>query len=542
VDPWIALLDILALLAAAVLLGAIAERLGQSALIGYLLAGVLLGPRVLHVFESQEEVATAAELGVALLLFSIGLEFSWPRLRALGKATLLAGALQVVVTLAVAAGASFLLGLGFSVSLVVGAAVALSSTACVLRLLRDRVELDSVHGRDVLAILIIQDIAVIPLALMADLLGGGADPERSPWMRLLETTLWGGGLVLALFVLMRYVVPLLLGSKGVMRNRELAVLLAIVVGLGAAWASHAVGISPALGAFIAGMVLASSAQATQIRADVSTLRTLLLTLFFGSVGMLADPLAMWANLPLLLLLVVLTVVGKAAIVTLVLKWMGRSNRSALGAGLCLAQLGEFGIVILTMARGSVVDERLFTLLAGTTILTLLISPYLVAAGSRVARGASDDAEARDAAVPLDDEKAGVIVIGFGPAGRAVARALDDCGEPITVIEMSRHTAAHAEDMDLPVIVGDASHIDVLEHAHVERARAVVVTLPDPVIVRNIVELVRKMNPQATAAARVRYHRHRDAIERAGAHCIVDEEESVGEELGRALVERLAATR
>jgi CPA2 family monovalent cation:H+ antiporter-2 len=536
VDPWIALFDILALLATAALFGAVAERLGQSSLIGYLLAGVLLGPRVLHVFESQDEVAVAAELGVALLLFSIGLEFSWDRLRALGRGVLIAGALQVIVTAIVAAGVSALFPIGFGAAVVIGAATALSSTACVLRLLRDRAELDSVHGRDVLAILIIQDIAVIPLALLIDLMGGGGD--QSPWLRLGQTLLLGGGLVLGLYVLLKYLVPLLLTTEGVRRNRELAVLLAIVVGLGSAWSAHAVGISPALGAFIAGLVLAGAPQATQVRADIASLRTLLLTLFFGSVGMLADPIAIARNFPALLLFVVFIVAGKALIITMLLQSFGRTRRSATGTGLCLAQTGEFSIVLLTMARGTVISDQVFMLIAGATIITLLLSPYAVMAGAAVARGSTDSGGTIDAATSDQEDERRVVVIGFGPAGRAVARSLMNGGKSITVIELNRKTAEHALNMQLPTIIGDASNTDVLEHAHISRACAAVIALPDPTAVERIAALIGQLAPKTQIAARVRYHRHRSAIESQGVACLVDEEETVGEELGRVLLATL----
>lgn len=536
-DPWIALFDILALLATAALFGAVAERLGQSSLIGYLLAGVLLGPRVLHVFESQDEVAVAAELGVALLLFSIGLEFSWDRLRALGRGVLIAGALQVIVTALVAAGISALFPIGFTASVVIGAAVALSSTACVLRLLRDRAELDSVHGRDVLAILIIQDIAVIPLALLIDLMGGSGD--QSPWLRLGQTLLLGGALVLGLFILLKYVVPLLLTTEGVRRNRELAVLLAIVVGLGSAWSAHAVGISPALGAFIAGLVLAGAPQATQVRADIASLRTLLLTLFFGSVGMLADPVAIARNLPALLLIVAFVVAGKALIITLLLQAFGRSKRSAMATGLCLAQTGEFSIVLLTMARGTVISDQVFAMIAGATIITLLLSPYSVMAGAAVARGGRQGDGGADAVTSDEEIGRRVVVIGFGPAGRAVARSLMDCGKSITVIELNRKTAEHALTRELPTIIGDASNTDVLEHAHIGRAVAVVIALPDPTAVERIAALIGQLAPKTHIVARVRYHRHRAAIESQGVTCVVDEEETVGEELGRVLIATLS---
>ncbi|MFG0251271.1 MAG: NAD-binding protein, partial [Phycisphaerales bacterium JB038] len=238
--------------------------------------------------------------------------------------------------------------------------------------------------------------------------------------------------------------------------------------------------------------------------------------------------------------VALVLVGKTLLIAGILRLLGRGGRSALATGLCLAQFGEFSIVLLTMARGGVVGERLFMLVAGTTILTLLLSPYLVALGSRLAMPGASKGEEREETGALEMAR-GVIIVGFGPAGQAVARAVQPSGAPITVIELSRHTAAQAEAMQLPTIIGDASQIDVLEHARLDRARAVVVTLPDPSMVRRIVELVRELSPNVLVAARVRYHRRRPGIEAAGVHYLVDEEELVGAELGRSLLSLLKTT-
>ncbi|MFH1417633.1 MAG: cation:proton antiporter, partial [Planctomycetota bacterium] len=272
-DIWTALLDVLILLFAALALGALCERLGQSAILGYLLAGTLLGPNALDAMPNHRAVSAIAELGVALLLFTIGLEFSWRRLRNLGPIALAGGTLQVVLTGAVAAGICSVLGLGGPASVAVGAMIALSSTACVLRVLAGRAEIDSVHGRNALGILLLQDISLIPLVLIITALGGEGSMAQMGWE--MGRAIGGAAVLIAVFyVLFNYFVPLVLSTEATARSRELTILLAIVTVVGAAWAAHRVGLSPALGAFVAGMLLAGSPFAIQIRADVASLRTL----------------------------------------------------------------------------------------------------------------------------------------------------------------------------------------------------------------------------------------------------------------------------
>ncbi len=283
-DLWAPLLNILILLAAAIVLGALCEHFRQSPLLGYLLAGALLGPNALDLLPSHEAVTAIAELGVALLLFTIGLEFSWRRLRDIGPVALGGGTLQVVLTAAITAGICMVIGLGPRTSVAFGAVIALSSTAAVLQLLATRAEIDSVHGRYAVGILLLQDIAVVPLVLLITVLSSGGSIAEVGW-----DIIWAVGLaavlVGALHVLISHLLPLLLGARIADRYSDLPILLAVVTPVGAAWLSHTLGFSPVLGAFVAGMLLAESPFATQIRANIIPFRTVFLTLFFSSIGL-----------------------------------------------------------------------------------------------------------------------------------------------------------------------------------------------------------------------------------------------------------------
>lgn len=292
----------------------------QSAILGYLAAGMLLGPYGLHWVETREEVSLLAELGVALLLFSIGLEFSWSRLRRTGAAGLGGGSLQVVVTVLLGAGLLALFGMEPRRAIAMGAVLALSSTAYVLRVLASRAEIDSLHGRTAVGVLLAQDVAVVPLVMLVSVLGGGGSGGEilMELGRLLGFALL---LVLAIWVVFTHLVPRLLGAEVLRRNRELPLLLAVASGLGSALGAHTLGLSPALGALLTGMMLAETPFAPQVRADVSALRTLLLALFFGSIGMLRD-LGWIAGHPLQVALFVGgAVIGKGLVATLVLRVM-----------------------------------------------------------------------------------------------------------------------------------------------------------------------------------------------------------------------------
>ena len=386
---WLILGDIVVLLAASLLIGGLFSRFGQSPLVGYLLAGMMLGgPGSIGVIRSQHEIEAIAELGVALLLFSLGLEFSLDRLKKLGAKPLLGGVAQVLLTIFLVFGGAFVSGFSARQSVAFGAMVALSSTAVVLRILMERGELEMNHGRNSLAVLLTQDIAVVPLALLMTILGGEGTAAEIAW-NICKLVAMAGSLIVGLFVLNKVAVRAL-ETLTLHRNRELTVIFAVVAGLGAAWVSHYAGISPALGAFVAGMLLGSSAFATQIRADISPLRVVLLTLFFGAAGMVADPIWIVNNWYVVGVVSVLLTVGKLLVVWLIFFGLGQTHRVASATGLCLAQVGEFAFVLGTIGQTSgVVTQDMYALVVSVTIVSFFLSAFLVPMaprfGSRVAQ-------------------------------------------------------------------------------------------------------------------------------------------------------------
>ncbi len=535
-NMWTALLDVLILLFAAMVLGGIFERLRQNAILGYLLAGTLLGPHAFDLIPNHQAIAAIAEIGVALLLFAIGLEFSWRKLRSIGVIALGGGILQIVLTSGFAACSGLLFGLDLKSALVIGAAVSLSSTAVVMRLLTDRTELESIHGRNALGILLLQDIAVVPLVLGVIFLAEGRDTNNATWALFRSL---GYGLLFAgiLFVLLKFALPRLLQAKVAALNRELPILLAIVTALGCAWGSHTLGLSPVLGAFIGGLFLAESPFATQIRADVGSLKTLFLTLFFASIGMLTNPtwiIENWLNVATLAIAIV---IGKLILTSTIVRLFRYSTMHAFATGACLAQIGEFSFVISIIAKDTrLFSNTLFETIVAVTVITLFTTPFLVENAKRIGQAAGRvSALLRKRSYLVSDsamdepkvQSNHIVIIGFGPAGKKVAEELLDAQESLVLVELKVDLVREAQNLDIKTVIGDATQIETLHEVNVESAKAVIVTVPDPETVNQITTRIRASAPAIPIIARARYHRFRNNLQRAGASAIVDEEVEVG---------------
>ncbi len=537
-DVWYFSMELVMLLGGAFLLGALAQRLKQSPIVGYLLTGTIIGPLLFN----AEAVNQSAELGVSLLLFSIGLEFSFRRLKQMGRLAFGGGTLQVGGTIA---GVSLLLlyWSPLSHAVTVGAIVALSSTAVVMRVLVDRSEVDSVRGRSCLAILLFQDIAIVPLVIMVSLFSAEASGQAGIAMHILKVVASAGGLGLILYILLYKGVPLLLASRGVFANRELTALLAVAIGLGASWGAHAMGLSPALGAFVAGLMLGESPYATQIRADIGVARTIMVTLFFASIGMLAKPLWFLLHLHWIVGVASAIFIFKAGMIFFVVRWFGLSLRQSLATGISLAQVGEFSFVLAATARnGNLLAGDQFDLVVSVIILLMFAAPYMVAQAFPLAdrllnlirkspSGQSIEDGSED---PIPSQK--VLVVGLGPAGQEVVRHLHDRQFTPVLIDANPQSRTKAKELYLELHRVDAVHEDVLLHAGFREVCMAVVTVPDPSTVIQIVSHMRGLRPQLPIAVRCRYHRHLEEIRKAGATIIVDEETRVGHDLAHQVVE------
>ena len=528
---WDVMTDLVILLSVAAVCGVVAERIGLSAIVGAILGGMLVGPGVLGwVHDDHLEVHYVAEFGVALLLFTIGLEITREKLIAFGLPGARAGMLQVVVTIAGAGFVANQFGWGVAASLAIGAMVALSSTAAVARLLFDAGQLESAHGRLALATLLVQDLAIVPLVIVLSLLGGEAGVSEVAY----ELGFAGGRIVVAFLIIGAVailLVPRLLHSSHLSGNRELPVVLAVVTGVLAAWLAHELGLSAAIGAFIAGLALANSPFARQIRADVTGLKAIFLTIFFASIGTLADLTwltSLEATLQVLLLAAAI-VVGKLLAATLSARLAGVPLATGIAGAMCLAQIGEFSFVLGGVARNEgLLDQSTLDLFVAASVVSLLLVPLLVSLAGRIAPGwrRSDAEEAAGG-------RGRVVVIGIGPSAMPTIESVGGSGVPMTVVDFNSQAVRDLRSKGIGGVVGDARRPEILRAAGVSSARLVVVSLPDPAAAAEVVRQIRTLAASVPIVARCGYNRAEGLLWDAGATDVVLEEEAVGLVMGRA---------
>ncbi|MCI5066242.1 cation:proton antiporter, partial [bacterium] len=496
------------------------------------------GPTGLYFIGSQGELEFLAELGVSLLLFSLGLEFSWEKLKGFGSSTLISGVLQVGATLIILSMICMFLGFETSTSMAIAATFTVSSTACVLRVLGERGETDSPYGRKSIAILLVQDITIVPLALLLTLLGTEGTLSQilySVGSILTSVVL----LTLGLYLFIHIAVTRVLGTFTIQSNRELSILLGTVIGLGTTWIAHEIGISPSLGAFLAGMLLGSSPFATQIRADITSVKTILLTLFFGAAGMAANPVWIFENLFLVLSTTVALLIFKALLIAGVLVLVKKSFSVALATGCTLSQVGEFAFVLGALALDlELIDEEIHNLVVSVAILSLFSTPFLISnapkLGLALARlqKRTSPRETNNLAPVGKTPQPEVVVIGFGPAGQSAAAVFEERGEEVLIIDLNRQAQQQALQSGYSFLVGDAAMPEILEHAELESAKLFLVTIPHFQSTREIIRHLRELSPQARIVVRARSEVNVEALYQAGAHDVVSDEKESGVALSK----------
>ena len=499
-------------------------------IVGFLLTGVLVGPHGLALVQSVHEVEQLAEIGVILVLFVIGLEFSLGDLMRMRRTVLLGGSVQLFGVLGLVFGALLAVGMPGREALFLGMIAALSSTAVVLRLLQQRAEVDAPHGRVSLGVLVYQDLAIVPMMLLLPVLSG----EGGGLGAALTEFAVKAVLILAMvLVLARYVVPQILARVVGTRSRDMFLLAVVSVCLVVAWAGAEAGLSLALGAFLAGLVVSESEYSHQAMSDILPFRDLFASFFFISIGMLlAVRVALQA--PMLLGGLVLgTLVLKAAMAGLATLALGLSLRTAVLAGLALSQVGEFSFILAGSGlTEGLITETTYQWFLVVAVATIGVTPFLMAGAPRLA-------DAVDA-LPLSSRwKAGtlppsegeaheelkdhVVVVGFGINGRNVVRAAQVAGIPFVVIEMNPTVVQEERQRRVNIHYGDASQVAVLEHAGIHRARVAVVAISDAAATRRTVAMVSSLNPACQIIARTRYLREVEPLRAAGAHRVIPEE-------------------
>jgi len=510
-------LRVLAAAAAAVL---VCVRLRIPTVAGLLVAGALIGPSGLGFVTEVEAVERFAEIGVVLLLFVIGLEFSRDRLRELGRFALVGGTIQVAVTAAAIWGAAHWLGVAGGPALLTGLIVCGSSTALILKVCGDREELDSLHSRAALGISLFQDVLIVPMLIVVPALAASANVSG-----VQLATRFGAGLaVLTLASLVgRRVLPPLIGAAARGRSREAFLLTAILLCLGTAWLSDRLGLSPALGAFLAGLLLADSDIAHQTLAEVMPLRELFASVFFLSIGMLVD-LKFLVDRPATALAATAgVVVLKALIAGGAVYVLGLPHRTAFLAALALAQVGEFSFVLLESGRAhGVLAPDLFDLLLTASALSMLAMPGLVAVLPRVEWRVEAALRRPDAETAVGSPPA-VVIVGYGANGEILARILREASVGFTVVDADLERARSARSAGAPVVFGDATRPEILRRAGVASARILVLAISDVRAVTVAIREARRVSSELRILVRTRRLREAGPILRAGADRVVAEE-------------------
>lgn len=534
-----------------VLVALVLGRFRLPTITGLLVAGALAGPHGLGLVREREPIEVLAEIGVVLLLFTIGLEFSLSRLRRILKLLVVGGSIQVGATLAAVVGVAMALGRPLTEALAFGCMVALSSTAIVLRMLGERREVDAPHGRFIVGVLIFQDLCVVPMVLLVPLLAeGGTAGElgTSVGVAMLKTV----GVVVLVLLAARYLVPRSLAWVDASKSRELFLLAVLTLCVGTAWLTSLAGLSLALGAFLGGVAVADTTFGQRALGDILPLRDVFVSLFFISLGMLLDPDVFVTSAGFVVLLFVGFVVLKAVFATVAALAMRFPARVAWLAGVGLAQFGEFGFVLLRMAEtGGLVPPEDARVVMAAGILSMSVTPLLLrwaphmTAGERLLAPlakllSSDGIELHpEVEATVNDH---VILVGYGVAGKLMAKALTRCGLPYVALELNAETVRQARARGEPVYYGDATSTETLEHAGIERAKVIAIMINDPSAVPRVIDAVRSCHSSAQILVRAHYLVQRQELLARGATDAVVEEVESGVELLAMTLRRMGVPR
>jgi len=522
------------------------SRLRLPTVAGLLVAGALLGPYGLGAVLDLHAIEILAEVGVVLLLFTIGLEFSFRQLRHIFRRVALGGALQVGATIGVTAAVALLLGQSAAPAIFFGFIFALSSTAIVLRALAQRGELDAPHGRFIVGTLIFQDLCVVLMVLLVPTLASPAAPAvvaTEIGIALGKAAAVVGGALLFAGVL----VPRLLRWVDASRSREVFLLAVLAICVGTAWLTSLAGLSLALGAFLGGMVVADTEFQHRAMGEMIPLRDAFVSVFFVSLGMLFDVRVALSHPAQAGLLLLAFVAGKAVIAVIAATVMRFPARAAWLAGIGLGQFGEFGFVLLRLGEpAGLVDQIGSSLLLVAGIASMFLTPLLIRAAPHITAGERILAPlARLLRVRTIDEvelpvraDPHVVVVGYGLAGRLLGGALRECGISHLVLELNAETVREARDKDEPVFYADATSPEALGHARVEQALAVVVLINDPQGATRVLDTLHRVAPHVPVLVRTRYFGEVDALGSLGAADVVAEEVEAGLEVMARLLRRL----
>jgi CPA2 family monovalent cation:H+ antiporter-2 len=505
------------------------QKLRVPSIVGFLIAGTVLGPHGFGMIQEIQEVELLAEVGVILLLFTIGLEISLKKLKRIQSAVLGGGFSQVLLTLLATAAITYPFLHKLNESLFAGFLVALSSTAIIMKMLLDRAEMDSPHGRLSMGILIFQDLCVVPLMLLIPILAG----NQGSFFELLWTMAKSATILFVVIFSARWLVPNILHQIVHTRSRELFIITVILICLGTALLTSELGLSLALGAFLAGLVISESEYAYQAISDILPFKDSFNGLFFISVGMLMDLRFLSQNPLFVLCAVVFVLLLKTSTGFLSVHLLGHPVRVSLQTGLQLAQIGEFSFILATTGKlAGLITESLYQLFLSSSVLTMVLTPLIVQISPNLSIWISskkmlerlDRMRKRAEKEGFPAKRGGhVIIVGFGLNGRNLAEVLKEASVPYVVLEINNDTVLEMKKKGEPVFYGDGTSLEILHKLGIDAARLMVVVISDPASTRRIVQIARKSNPRLYIIVRTRYLAEIEDLIQLGANEVIPEE-------------------
>lgn len=521
--------DIFIIFSLSIIVLFICLRIKLPAIVGFLITGILAGPYGLGLIEAIHEVEVMAEIGVVLLLFTIGMEFSLKELLQIKKSVLMGGSVQVFLTIGVFFIVALQAGQSIPQSIFMGFLMSLSSTAIVLKLLQERAEIESPHGRTSLAVLIFQDLIVVPMMLLAPILAGIGENIIGS---LFTLTVKVSGIIILVMVSARWLVPKILYHITRTRNRELFLLSTLFLCSVIAWLTYRMGLSLALGAFLAGLIISESEYSHEALGNILPFRDVFISFFFVSIGMLLNITFLVEKIGLILLIAVGVIIIKSIIAGFTTFLLGYPLRTMILAGFALSQVGEFSFVLSkTGIVHGLISQQHYQLFLAVSVVTMIATPFIINLSPWIAEITGKLSLPEKLKTGLHpaftireiSRRDHLIVIGFGINGRNLTRAAKSAGIPYIIIEMNPETVRLEKTKDEPIFYGDATHDSVLEFAGVRHARIIVIAIADAAATRKITSLARRLNPKIHIIARTRFLQEMEPLYQTGADEVIPEE-------------------
>ena len=515
--------DILLILSVSIPVIYVFKKINISSIIGFLVTGVIIGPSGLNLISQNADIEVMAELGIILLMFSIGLELSLKKLIKMKQYLFYFGTMQVFVTAIVTTGICFWCGVPVKQSVFWGMLAALSSTAIVLKIYRDKGMLDAPHGKITMGILIFQDLVIIPMLLILPVLSGTETFNGFQFAKQIALSLGFIGVIVAFS---HFVIPKILLVISRLRVREVFTSAMIVILFGTAYITHMIGVSFSIGAFIAGFIIAESEFSHEIEAEITPFRDIFNSLFFVSIGLLLNVSVFIQHISLTMLIALCVMLGKAAIIYFIIRRGKYPSRTAIIVALSLFQVGEFSFVLAQSGFSShVIDAGLYNFFLGVAICTMIATPLLIEFAPSVATFLKFPDSLPDEDVTVQNLKLSnhVIIAGFGLNGRNLSYVLKEAGIPYCVLELNPDTIKKAKEAGENIMFGDITRKEILHKLHIESAKVLVYAISDPQSTKASLQLVKRINPNIYTVVRTRYVAEVDGLIQLGADEVIPEE-------------------